>query len=63
MKPFTIDMNSMKAEIDLTVNRIFIVRNGVVECEEAPRTGFGEHSIKWQNGIVNSVSETSKKIY
>lgn len=59
--PFKINKDSMKAEIDLSKDRVFIVKNGIVKCKEAPATGFGEQVITWQDGRAVYFDEKYKE--
>ncbi|WP_242223677.1 DUF3954 domain-containing protein [Bacillus cereus group sp. BfR-BA-01380] len=40
----------LTAEIDITKDRIFVVKGGQVTPYEKPQTGFGEQVVIWQNG-------------
>ncbi|EOO28645.1 phage protein [Bacillus cereus VD133] len=51
-------MKSMKVEIDVTDNKIYLVKNGEVTLLSPPATGFGEQVITWQGGKVDRVSTT-----
>ncbi|MBT2580229.1 DUF3954 domain-containing protein [Bacillus sp. ISL-8] len=52
-------MKPMKIEIDVTDNKIYVVKNGEVTSLNPPTTGFGEQTIIWQGGKVDRVSTTS----
>ncbi|MGF9991537.1 DUF3954 domain-containing protein [Bacillus mycoides] len=52
-------MKSTKVEIDVTDNKIYVVKNGEVTSLNSPTTGFGEQTIIWQGGKVDRVSTTS----
>ncbi|MED1381138.1 DUF3954 domain-containing protein [Bacillus mycoides] len=52
-------MKPMKIEIDVTDNKIYVVKNGEVTPVNPPATGFGEQTIIWQSGKVDRVSTTS----
>ncbi len=51
-------MKSTKVEIDVTNNKIYVVKNGEVTPLNPPVTGFGEQVITWQGGKVDRVSTT-----
>ncbi|MHB0801125.1 DUF3954 domain-containing protein [Bacillus thuringiensis] len=51
-------MKSTKVEIDVTANKIYVVKNGEVTPLNPPATGFGEQIITWQSGKVDRVSTT-----
>ncbi|MED4453073.1 DUF3954 domain-containing protein [Metabacillus fastidiosus] len=40
----------MTAEIDLTKNATYIVKDGKVELVPIPPTGYGKQTINWQAG-------------
>ncbi|PGB86950.1 DUF3954 domain-containing protein [Bacillus toyonensis] len=52
-------MKPTKIEIDVTDNKIYVVKNGEVTPLNPPATGFGEQIIIWQGGKVDRVSTTS----
>jgi hypothetical protein len=56
-----VDIAKMTAEIDISENRIFIIKDGNVEMVEQPTTGFGEHTAVWQNGKVIRIDERSSR--
>ena len=41
-------MKPTKVEIDVTDNKIYVVKNGEVTLLNPPVTGFGEQVITWQ---------------
>ena len=43
-------MKPTKVEIDVTDNKIYVVKNGEVTPLNPPATGFGEQIITWQGG-------------
>lgn len=43
------DTENMVAEIDLKEHGIYIVKNGSMFKLESPTTGFGTHTIKWED--------------
>lgn len=51
----------MKTEIDLSQNKIYVVKDGVIEHVEAPGSGFGEHLLSWQHGKVNLIKEVNTR--
>ena len=51
-------MKLAKIEIDVTDNKIYVVKNGEVTPLNPPATGFGEQVITWQSGKVDRVSTT-----
>ncbi|OTW72638.1 DUF3954 domain-containing protein [Bacillus thuringiensis serovar roskildiensis] len=51
-------MKTTKVEIDVTDNKIYVVKNGEVTPLNPPVTGFGEQIITWQGGKVDRVSTT-----
>ena len=51
-------MKLAKIEIDVTDNKIYVVKNGEVTPPNPPATGFGEQVITWQGGKVDRVSTT-----
>ncbi|GGE58449.1 DUF3954 domain-containing protein [Priestia taiwanensis] len=61
MNQIKVDIMKMTAEIDVSENRIFIVKDGNVEMVEQPSTGFGEHTAVWQNGKVIRIDERSSR--
>lgn len=54
--------NLKKAEIDLTENAIYRVKDGILEKLDTPSSGYGKQVINWQNGkpIYYEVSYTRK---
>ncbi|SFM35350.1 DUF3954 domain-containing protein [Salibacterium qingdaonense] len=44
------NQQNMTAEIDLTENAVYKVRNGVIESVDIPGDGFGKQIITWQDG-------------
>ncbi|MGE1215705.1 DUF3954 domain-containing protein [Bacillus toyonensis] len=51
-------MKLAKIEIDVTDNKIYVVKNGEVTPLNPPATGFGEQVITWKGGKVDRVSTT-----
>ncbi|MGE6960832.1 DUF3954 domain-containing protein [Bacillus thuringiensis] len=51
-------MKPTKVEIDVTDNKIYVVKNGEVTPLNPPATGFGEQIITWHSGKVDRVSTT-----
>lgn len=51
-------MKPTKVEIDVTDNKIYVVKNGEVTPLNPPVTGFGEQVITWLGGKVDRVSTT-----
>lgn len=51
-------MKPTKVEIDVTDNKIYVVKNGEITPLNPPATGFGEQIITWQSGKVDRVSTT-----
>jgi len=45
----------VKAEIDVTNNKIYVVKDGRVIAVEPPASGYGEQVAVWQNGKVDRV--------
>ncbi|PEY32695.1 DUF3954 domain-containing protein [Bacillus cereus] len=45
----------MKVEIDVTNNKIYVVKDGRVIAVEPPASGYGEQVAVWQNGKVDRV--------
>ncbi|CAM4012842.1 DUF3954 domain-containing protein [Bacillus manliponensis] len=53
----------MRAEIDVTKNRIYVVKEGRVISVEPPASGFGEQVAVWINGKVDRVdTKNTEKI-
>lgn len=53
---------NMVAEIDLKEHGIYIVRNGSIMKLDSPETGFGTHTIKWEDyKPVRALKEESIK--
>ncbi|MFD0771634.1 DUF3954 domain-containing protein [Bacillus sp. CGMCC 1.60114] len=53
----------MKAEIDVTKNQIYVVKDGRVISVEPPVSGYGEQVAVWINGEVDRVdAKFTKKI-
>ncbi|PEE36082.1 DUF3954 domain-containing protein [Bacillus pseudomycoides] len=46
----------MKAEIDVTNNKIYVVKDGRVIAVEPPTSGHGEQVAVWINGKVDRVA-------
>lgn len=42
--------NHKKAEINLSENAIYRVKDGILEKLDAPCSGFGKQVINWQDG-------------
>ncbi|NGP45990.1 DUF3954 domain-containing protein [Bacillaceae bacterium SIJ1] len=55
MKKIPVDIESMKAEIDVSENAVYVVCDGDVECYVAPSTGYGRHEVGWKKGTVTTV--------
>ncbi|MBJ8055273.1 DUF3954 domain-containing protein [Bacillus paramycoides] len=51
-------MKPTKIEIDITDNKIYVVKNGEVTPVNPPATGFGEQTIIWHSGKVDRISTT-----
>lgn len=49
-KEILVDVDTMKAEIDLMKNATYTVREGELFLVDTPPRGFGDQIIKWQNG-------------
>ncbi|MBJ8052952.1 DUF3954 domain-containing protein [Bacillus cereus] len=45
----------MKIEIDVTSNKIYVVKDGNVIAVNPPVSGFGEQVAVWVNGKVDRV--------
>lgn len=48
-------MTETIVRIDLRKNALYVVKDGKIESIEAPPTGFGEHTIVWQDGKIDYV--------
>lgn len=56
-------VKKLKEEIDMSVDGLYLVKNGKVEAIERPSSGFGKQSVLWQNGEpVNIKVNQTKKI-
>ena len=53
-----IGSDSMKAEIDLKENAIYITKNGKIT--KIPALNFGEHRIIWKNGEVLDIIKSER---
>ncbi|HEK9103620.1 TPA: DUF3954 domain-containing protein [Bacillus pseudomycoides] len=45
----------MKAEIDISSNKLYVVKDGRVIAVEPPASGYGEQVAVWLNGKVDRV--------
>jgi Protein of unknown function (DUF3954) len=43
------DTENMLAEIDLKEHGIYVVRNGSMMKLDSPKSGFGTHTIRWED--------------
>ncbi|MDP7979114.1 DUF3954 domain-containing protein [Bacillus sp. WLY-B-L8] len=43
-------MKRLTAEIDVTTDKIIVIKDGKVTPYERPQTGFGEQVVVWVNG-------------
>lgn len=56
-------VKKLKEEIDMSVDGLYLVKNGKIEPIESPSSGFGKQSVLWQNGKpVNIEVNQTKKI-
>lgn len=55
------DHKKKTAEIDVSEDKIYIVKNGEIEVEDPPRTGFGETLCSWQDGKVNAIKTAATR--
>lgn len=56
-------VKKLKEEIDMSVDGLYLVKNGKIEPIESPSSGFGKQSVLWQNGEpVNIEVNQTKKI-
>ncbi|MEH7458491.1 DUF3954 domain-containing protein [Bacillus sp. JJ1127] len=51
----------MKKEIDVTNNKIYVVKDGQVFPVNPPASGYGEQVAVWVNGKVDRVKTTSNE--
>ncbi|MDR4171188.1 DUF3954 domain-containing protein [Bacillus nitratireducens] len=51
----------MKKEIDVTNNKLLVVKDGEVLAFNPPESGFGEQVVVWVNGKVGHVKTTSNE--
>lgn len=49
----------MKKEIDVTNNKLLVVKDGEVLAFNPPESGYGEQVIVWVSGKVGHVKTTS----
>lgn len=50
-------------EVDMSVDGLYLVKNGKIEVIERPSSGYGKQSVLWQNGEpVNIEVNQTKKI-
>lgn len=49
----------MKKEIDVTSNKTYVVKDGVILSFNPPASGYGEQVIVWISGKVGHVKTTS----
>lgn len=56
------DIAEMRAEIDLKINGIYVVKNGQVQLIEPPQGGFGEQSFVYQSGKVIRMEERKTQL-
>ncbi|MEN1934218.1 DUF3954 domain-containing protein [Paenibacillus sp. 102] len=53
----------MKAEIDISSNKLYVVKDGRVIAVEPPASGYGEQVAVWLNGKVDRVdTKVTEKI-
>lgn len=52
----------LTAEIDLEINRIYVVKDGRVQLIEPPQGGFGEQSFVYQSGKVIRMEERKTQL-
>ncbi|QKS71923.1 DUF3954 domain-containing protein [Paenalkalicoccus suaedae] len=45
-----INKEAWTAEVDLTENAVYIVKDGFIKKVNRPETGFGRHIVSWQKG-------------
>ncbi|MBM7633848.1 DUF3954 domain-containing protein [Geomicrobium sediminis] len=48
-------LETMTAEIDCSVNAMYIVKDGVVKMIPPLSSGYGEQHAVWQNGKIDRV--------
>lgn len=53
----------MKAEISLTENMIYVVKDGQVYSIEPPSTGHGEQSFVYKGGKVARMEERKTQLF
>ena len=51
-------MNKKTVEIDLSVNKTYVVSDGEITELPVPPSGYGRHEIQWQRGKMAVVSNT-----
>lgn len=53
----------IEEQVDLSVDGLYLVKNGKIEEIERPSSGFGRQSVLWQDGEpVNIEVNQTKKI-
>ncbi|MDT3494732.1 DUF3954 domain-containing protein [Bacillus toyonensis] len=52
----------MKTEIDVTNNKLLVVKDGEVLSFNPPASGFGEQVVIWVDGKVGHVKTTSNEL-
>lgn len=52
--------NIKKAEIDVSENRIYVVKDGRVVPVDPPTSGYGEQTAIWKDGKVIDVIDTKR---
>lgn len=53
----------MKAEISLTENMIYVVKDGQIHSIEPPKTGYGEQMFVYKNGKVIRMDERKTQLF
>lgn len=56
-------VRKIEEEIDMSVDGLYLVKNGKIEEIERPSSGYGRQSVLWQNGEpVNIEVNQTKKV-
>lgn len=53
-------VDGLKAEIDLSVDKLYVAKNGQLIAIEPPSSGFGEQTAIWKDGKIIHVVDTKR---